>query len=116
MYWVFYLVGIVAILCTNWIAVNIPLYVQKSIDLLDQNLDMMQDLLLQYLWIMIALALLMTMVRILSRILFFNPGRAIESRIKNDMFHQLMGLQKDYYDENPTGNIISRINNDINMW
>ena len=114
MYWLFYLFGIVAILCTNWIAVNIPRYVQKSIDLLDQNLDMMQDLLLQYLWIMIGLALLMMMVRILSRILFFNPGRAIESRIKNDMFHQLMGLQKDYYDENPTGNIISRINNDIN--
>jgi len=52
-------------------------------------------------------------VRTLSRILFFNPGRAIECQIKNDMFHKLMALQKDYYDKNPSGGIISKVNNDI---
>ena len=44
---------------------------------------------------------------------FFNPGRAIECQIKNDMFKKLMALQKNYYEKNPSGNIISRINNDI---
>ena len=62
---------------------------------------------------MLGLALVMVVVRTLSRILFFNPGRAIECQIKNDMFRKLMALQKNYYDKNPSGNIISRINNDI---
>ncbi len=113
-HWISYSFGVLAILATNWIAVSIPQYVQKSIDLLYLDIEAMQERLWEYMWIMIGLAVSMILVRILSRILFFNPGRAIECRIKNDMFHQLMGLQREYFVENPSGNIISRINNDIN--
>ena len=108
-----YSLGVVAILGTNWIAVSIPEYVRLSIDLLNNDLKSRQDLLWEYMLIMLGLALVMMVVRTLSRILFFNPGRAIECQIKNDMFRKLMALQKNYYDKNPSGNIISRINNDI---
>ena len=108
-----YSLGVVAILGTNWIAVSIPEYVRLSIDLLNNDLKSRQDLLWEYMFIMLGLALVMMVVRTLSRILFFNPGRAIECQIKNDMFRKLMALQKNYYDKNPSGNIISRINNDI---
>ena len=108
-----YSLGVVAILGTNWIAVSIPEYVRLSIDLLNNDLKSRQDLLWEYMFIMLGLALVMVVVRTLSRILFFNPGRAIECQIKNDMFRKLMALQKNYYDKNPSGNIISRINNDI---
>ena len=108
-----YSLGVIAILGTNWIAVSIPEYVRLSIDLLNNDLKSRQDLLWEYMLIMLGLALVMMVVRTLSRILFFNPGRAIECQIKNDMFRKLMALQKNYYDKNPSGNIISRINNDI---
>ena len=108
-----YSLGIIAILATNWIAVSIPEYIRLSIDLLNNDLESRQDLLWEYMLIMLGLAVVMIFVRTLSRILFFNPGRAIECQIKNDMFHKLMALQKDYYEANPSGNIISRINNDI---
>ncbi len=108
-----YSLGVIAILGTNWIAVSIPEYVRLSIDLLNNDLKSRQDLLWEYMFIMLGLALVMMVVRTLSRILFFNPGRAIECQIKNDMFGKLMALQKNYYDKNPSGNIISRINNDI---
>ena len=108
-----YSLGVVAILGTNWIAVSIPEYVRLSIDLLNNDLKSRQDLLWEYMFIMLGLALVMVVVRTLSRILFFNPGRSIECQIKNDMFRKLMDLQKNYYDKNPSGNIISRINNDI---
>ena len=65
--------------------------------------------------IMLGLAVVMIFVRTLSRIFFFNPGRAIECQIKNDMFGKLLALQKDYYEANPSGNIISRINNDLSL-
>jgi len=112
-HWLSYSLGIIAILATNWIAVSIPEYVRLSIDLLNDDLEARQDLLWEYMLIMLGLAVVMIFVRTLSRILFFNPGRAIECQIKNDMFHKLMALQKDYYEANPSGNIISRINNDI---
>ena len=112
-HWLSYSLGIIAILATNWIAVSIPEYVRLSIDLLNNDLKNRQDLLWDYMFIMLGLAVVMIFVRTLSRILFFNPGRAIECQIKNDMFHKLMALQKDYYEANPSGNIISRINNDI---
>ncbi len=113
-HWLSYTFGALAIFGTNAIAVSIPQYIQKSIDLIQDNLSAEQALLNEYLLIMLSLALGMIVVRTLSRILFFNPGRAIECQVKNDMFQHLMGLQKDYYDANPSGNIISRINNDIN--
>ncbi|MBC8259597.1 MAG: ABC transporter ATP-binding protein [SAR324 cluster bacterium] len=112
-HWLSYSLGVMAILATNWIAVSIPEYVRLSIDLLNDDLENRQDLLWYYMLTMLVLALVMMVVRTLSRILFFNPGRAIECQIKNDMFHKLMALQKNYYDANPSGNIISRINNDI---
>jgi len=113
-HWLSYSIGILAVLITNWIAVSIPEYVRLSIDLLTDGLHANQDLLWEYLMIMLGLALIMIVVRTSSRILFFNPGRAIECQIKNDMFRKLMALQKNYYEKNPSGNIISRINNDIN--
>ncbi|HIO62486.1 MAG: ABC transporter ATP-binding protein/permease [SAR324 cluster bacterium] len=112
-HWLSYSIGILAVLATNWIAVSIPEYVRLSIDLLNNDLESRQDLLWEYLLIMLGLALIMIVVRTSSRILFFNPGRAIECQIKNDMFKKLMALQKNYYEKNPSGNIISRINNDI---
>ena len=112
-HWLSYSLGVVAIICTNWIAVSIPHYIQVSIDLLGENLSNQPQRLTDNLLIMLALAVSMIVVRTLSRILFFNPGRAIECQIKNDMFHKLMALQKDYYDKNPSGGIISKVNNDI---
>ena len=93
-HWLSYSIGILAVLITNWIAVSIPEYVRLSIDLLTDGLQASQDLLWEYLMIMLGLALMMIVVRTSSRMLFFNPGRAIECQIKNDMFKKLMALQK----------------------
>lgn len=113
-HWISYTLGIVATFLTNWLAVSIPQYIQRSIDLLSaENLAGQYDLLNDYLWIMLGLAVSMVFIRTLSRLLFFNPGRAIECQVKNDMFAKLMQLQRGYYDQNPSGTIISRVNNDI---
>ena len=112
-HWISYTIGIFTTFLTNWLAVSIPEYVQLSIDMLSSDLSGQYDLLNEYLWIMLTLAVSMVFIRTLSRLLFFNPGRAIECQVKNDMFTKLMQLQRDYYDKNPSGTIISRVNNDI---
>ncbi len=182
-----YTFGVIFIIATNWIAVTIPEYIQKSIDLLSvgfqvteevltqvrsdivqqqlpistdtvdqltpllgqhfpseaklletareklgeaatstlepllvkhaylsEQLESNESLLEEYLLIMLVLAITMIGVRTVSRVLFFTPGRAIECEVKNDTFAKLTLLQKDYHDENPTGKIISKMNNDVN--
>ncbi|MDH5560102.1 MAG: ABC transporter ATP-binding protein/permease, partial [Deltaproteobacteria bacterium] len=111
-----YLFGILLIVLTNWISVTIPKYLQLCIDLLSQGTVHLEDnheQLYDYLIVMFLLAIGIIFIRTLSRIFFFNPGRAIEYQVKNDLFEKLTKLQKDYYDNNPIGSIISRIQNDI---
>ena len=112
-----YILGIIFIVLTNWIAVTIPGYLKLCIDLLSESsgdLRSNTDQLFEYLLMMFGLALSIIIVRTLSRVFFFNPGRAIEFQIKNDLFKKLTLLQKNFYEKNPTGTIISKIQNDIN--
>ncbi len=111
-----YGLGILFIFATNWLAVTIPTYLKLSVDILSQGKEHLQaneDQLYTYLIWMFALAILVIVVRTCSRIFFFNPGRAIEYKLKNDLFAHLTRLQKSYYDQNETGSIISRLQNDI---
>lgn len=112
-----YLLGILFVILTNWIAVTIPVYLKRSIDILSSGITDVaenQSRLFDYLVIMFGLSLCIIFVRTLSRAFIFNPGRAIEYQIKNDLFQKLTYLRKPYYDQNPTGTIISKIQNDIN--
>ncbi|WP_317928496.1 ABC transporter ATP-binding protein [Halioxenophilus sp. WMMB6] len=106
--------GVVLLLATNWFAVNIPRYIGASIDLLNEPLPLHQGELNTLVLLIAGLALLMMVTRTLSRMLFFNPGRAIERDLKNEAFAQLTHLQRDFYERHPTGTLISIVNNDIN--
>ena len=115
-HWMSYSAGIIFILLTNWLTVTIPNHIQASVDLLSlgmEGISTRQQELYDHLWMILLLALTIIVVRSLSRVFFFNPGRAIEFEVKNDLFQQLVTLQKDYFDKNPTGGIVSRIQNDI---
>jgi ATP-binding cassette, subfamily B, multidrug efflux pump len=106
--------GIVFLILTVWVSVSIPGFIQKTIDLItlgrEGNVDEFQKNVL----IIVGLALGLILTRTLSRVLIFFPARLIERQLKGEMFKKLSSFGKDYYDENSTGNIISRVNNDIN--
>lgn len=109
-----YALGIVLIFLTNWLAVSIPAYLGKSIDLLSgvekaQN----QNELMLVIGTVIAFALAMIVTRTISRILFFNPGRAIERQLKDDAFAKLTHMQPAFYQEHESGTLISIVNNDV---
>jgi ATP-binding cassette subfamily B protein len=106
--------GIIFLGLTIYISITIPGYLQKSIDLITAGSTGSNTGFYNYVFIMLALALVLIVVRSFSRILFFVPGRLIEKQLKGEMFNKLTSFGKDYYDLNTTGSIISRINNDIN--
>ncbi|MFK8049124.1 MAG: ABC transporter ATP-binding protein [Halioglobus sp.] len=110
-----YGLGIVLIFLTNWLAVSIPAYLGQSIDLLSGVEQVQsQDELVRVIGIVIAFALAMVVTRTISRILFFNPGRAIERELKDDAFAKLTHMQPDFYQGHASGTLISIVNNDVN--
>lgn len=106
--------GILFIGLTVWISVSIPNYLQKCIDLISAGKDGNQNEFYKYVLIILILAIILILVRTLSRTSFFIPGRLIERKLKGEMFTKLTSFGKDYFDKNETGTIISRINNDVN--
>lgn len=106
--------GFIFLGLTIWASVTIPEYIQKSIDIISRGETGSRDDFYNYVLIILGLALILILVRTLSRILIFVPGRLIEKQLKGEMFQKLSSFGKDYYDRNSTGSIISRVNNDIN--
>lgn len=106
--------GIIFLALTVLISVSIPGFIQKSIDLITNGRTGNEGEFQKNILIIVALALGLILVRTLSRILIFFPARLIERKLKGEMFSKLASFGKDYYDLNPTGTIISRVNNDIN--
>lgn len=109
-----YGLGIVFIFFTNWLAVSIPQHIGASVDLLSGPLVENQQALFSNIMFVIAFAVSMVCTRTISRILFFNPGRAIERELKDEAFVKLTMMQKGFYDQHETGTLISIVNNDIN--
>jgi ATP-binding cassette subfamily B protein len=105
--------GIVFLWLTIWVSVTIPEFIQRSIDLIGHGPDGVEAEFRRMVLYILGLSLVLILFRSLSRVLIFIPGRLIEKRLKGEMFKKLSSFGKDYYDENATGNIISRINNDV---
>lgn len=109
--WV-YLAGLVFLLATNVLTVAIPGFVQEAVDSLEATQDSSDAV--GWAVAIIAAGVGIIIVRTLSRTLFFNPGRTIEFRLKNQMFEHLLELPTAFYDRMRPGEIISRGTNDTN--
>jgi ATP-binding cassette subfamily B protein len=51
--------------------------------------------------------------RIASRVWIFNAARAAEYDLRSDLFGHLMTLSPGYYRDHPTGDVMSRLTNDV---
>lgn len=100
--------GAVCLLATNWLTVNIPIVLGEGIDALTEGGEVASAA-----WSIAAMGLAVVVVRTLSRVLFFNPGRDMEYRLRRDLFEHLLALQPRFYALNRTGDIVSRASSDI---
>ena len=101
-----YAAGFLFLGLTNWLTVEIPVRIGAAIDSLDADPAPH----------VIAIGVMGTaiiLVRTLSRVLVFNPGRDVEYALRRDLFAQLMRLQPDFYAGRRTGDIVSRASDDM---
>lgn len=108
----YYLVGFAALVATNALSVEIPLVVASAIDSLGTP-DASRTIPLKAAQVAV-MGVLVILVRTLSRVAFFNPGRNIEAQIKRDMFEKLIAQQPSFLRHHAPGDLVSRSSSDIN--
>ncbi len=106
-----YVGGTLCLLATNYLSVTIPEQIGAAVDVLTtpESLSAIQPYIVNIAWMGFAVVV----VRTLSRVLFFNPGRDVEYRIRRDLFSNLLHLPPAFYATQNRGDIISRASSDI---
>src|SRR6202167_4272089 len=109
-YWLRYVFGISCTFANATLAAIIPLFIRDAINATGQHRP---DLVAHYAMLMIGFALTLGTVRWFSRFVIFNIGRDIEYDLRNDLFEHLTVLNADFYQRFKTGDLMSRMINDL---
>jgi ATP-binding cassette subfamily B protein len=106
-----YTAGGACLLATATLAMAVPYLLKRAIDAVGHGAAPSQ-ITTYALWI-IAIAIVQAVVRTFSRTLIFNVGRDVEYDLRNDLFGHLQKLPLGYYQEQHTGDLMSRLINDV---
>jgi ATP-binding cassette, subfamily B, multidrug efflux pump len=109
--------GVVMLVLTNGFFVGVPEMIRYAIDRLGKEPP---SQILLYTLALGGFAVATAITRILSRVWIFNGARAAEFDLRSDLFGHLMTLSPGYYRDHPTGDVMSRLTNDVQtvraMW
>ncbi|HXG21365.1 MAG TPA: ABC transporter ATP-binding protein [Methylomirabilota bacterium] len=106
-----YLRGILCLVASATLAMSIPLLLKHAVEAIEHGASS-QQLSLSVLAI-VGVAVVQGVVRSFSRFLIFNVGRDIEYELRNDLFSHLQTLSLSYYQSQLTGDLMSRLVNDV---
>lgn len=110
-YWLRYLVGALCLLGTATLVMWIPWWIREAVRVLEHG-GSLHDV--RYYALLIgAAAVAQGIVRTYSRALIFNAGRNVEYDLRNDLFAHLQKLPLSFYHSQRTGDLMSRLINDI---
>jgi ATP-binding cassette subfamily B protein len=106
-----YLIGGLCLLGTATLVMWIPWWIREAVRIIEHG-GSMADV-SYYAALIIGAALLQSLVRTYSRALIFNAGRNVEYDLRNDLFAHLQKLAPAFYHTQRTGDLMSRVINDI---
>ena len=112
------MLGCLCLAATNGLGLAIPWLLKNAIDTLGQArgvpaLAQAGHLVARTALIIVGCALVQALIRTWSRVLIFNAGRNIEYRLRRDLFSHLARLDPGFYRRHPTGDLMSRLTNDL---
>ena len=110
-YWRRYLFGGLCLFGTATLVMWIPWWIREAIRIIE-NGGALRDV-RYYVLLIIAAAIAQGFVRTYSRALIFNAGRNVEYDLRNDLFAHLEKLPLSFYHSQRTGDLMSRVINDI---
>jgi ATP-binding cassette subfamily B protein len=110
-YWRRYLVGALCLLSTATLVMWIPWWIREAVRIIEHG-GSLHDV-RYYAALIGAAAVVQGIVRTYSRALIFNAGRNVEYDLRNDLFAHLQKLPLSFYHSQRTGDLMSRVINDI---
>ena len=110
-YWRRYLFGGLCLFGTATLVMWIPWWIREAIRIIEHG-GALRDV-RYYVLLIIAAAIAQGFVRTYSRALIFNAGRNVEYDLRNDLFAHLEKLPLSFYHSQRTGDLMSRVINDI---
>ncbi|MBM4247432.1 MAG: ABC transporter ATP-binding protein [Deltaproteobacteria bacterium] len=110
-----YLAGCLCLIATASLAMSIPVLLKWAVDSIQASPDAASGARTAgfYAALVIGIALVQGVVRTFSRFVIFNVGRDVEYDLRNDLFRHLERLPWEFYQSRPTGDLMSRLVNDI---
>jgi len=105
------LMGAVSLVVVNLLGVSLPLIVRNAVDGLHGGFALAD--VLQKAGLIIALATVMGLVRLWSRILVFGVGRQVEADLKQRIFDHLLLQEPGWVQSTGSGEVISRATSDV---
>ena len=105
-----YAAGVVCTLASAALAMVLPMLARDAINAVQAHQNLR---LVRLSELMIAVAIPMGVTRCLSRVITFNTGRNVEYEMRNDLFAHLARLGPDFYQRLKTGDLMSRMINDL---
>jgi ATP-binding cassette, subfamily B, multidrug efflux pump len=111
-YWRRYFLGAICLLITVTLVMWIPWWIREAVRIIEQG-GSLADVTF-YAGMIAVAALAQGLVRTCSRALIFNAGRNVEYDVRNDLFAHLLRLPVSFYQSQRTGDLMSRLINDIN--
>jgi len=107
-----YVLGFIALLLAQLLRVNLPLIIKAALDSLSRGATW-NDL-LRYAGLLLVVALGLAVCQFWMRWILIGISRDIEYDLRNDLFRHLMRLSPRYYTQTLTGDLMSKLTNDLN--
>jgi ATP-binding cassette, subfamily B, multidrug efflux pump len=108
--------GCLCLGATNALALTIPWLIKGAIDALRGGAGAaggLHALVVRNAALIAVFAVAQALIRTWSRIFIFNAGRNVEYRLRGDLFRHLLRLDPGFYRRHPTGDVMSRLTNDL---
>jgi len=107
-----FLVGFVCLVIAQTVGVVVPLIIKTGIDDLTRHAALRR--LLAIAGILIGVSLVKGIFQFWMRWILIGISRDVEYDLRNDLFRHLMRLSARYYTEHRTGDLMSKLTNDLN--
>jgi ATP-binding cassette subfamily B multidrug efflux pump len=105
-----YAAGLAFLLATAALTVAVPALVSHAVDAMAAGAA---SEVAAWAWAIVGAGVAVTVVRTLSRVLIFNPGRVIEHDLRSALFGHLLRLPRSFFEAMSAGELVSRGTNDV---
>lgn len=111
--WRRFVAGAAALVLTNGLGLVVPSQLKRAVETLQSRAPQASAKIGWIALTIVVAAALQAGIRTLSRVVIFNGGREIEFRLRTELFQHVLRLPQRFHRTNSTGELMSRLTNDL---